>query len=73
MSSFFGFFDCDLQPTHVQEEISSVAMAYADLSENNEGPFEEIDAKDYTGSWYQAYIISKTSLHIMVHFSGSDA
>ncbi len=48
-------------------------MAYAELSENNQGPFEEVDAKDYAGSWYQAFIISKTSLHIMVHFSGSDA
>jgi hypothetical protein len=46
-------------------------MAYAELGDNNYEKFEEVDALDCAGTWYQAFIISKDSRHILVHFAGS--
>jgi hypothetical protein len=46
-------------------------MAYVERSGSQQEKFEEVDAVDCAGSWYQAFIISKSSHHIVVHFSGS--
>jgi hypothetical protein len=54
----------------MQESPSCVAMAYAERSGKNTEKFEEVDAVDCAGSWYQAFIISKDDHHVLVHFSG---
>jgi len=54
----------------MQESPSCVAMAYAERSDKNTEKFEEVDAIDCAGSWYQAFIISKDDHHVLVHFSG---
>lgn len=48
-------------------------IAYADHLEIKNDDYEEVDASssDYSGAWYQAFIISKSSNNILVHFSGS--
>jgi hypothetical protein len=54
----------------MQESPSCVAMAYVERSDKNTEKFEEVDAFDCAGSWYQAFIISKDDRHVLVHFSG---
>jgi hypothetical protein len=54
----------------VQESRSCVSMEYAELHDKNDAKFEEVDAFDCSGAWYQAFIISKDSHSILVHFSG---
>ncbi len=54
----------------VQESRSYVSMEYAELRDKNDAKFEEVDAFDCSGAWYQAFIISKDSHSILVHFSG---
>jgi hypothetical protein len=54
----------------LQESANNVLMAYVLQSDSRQERFEEVDALDCAGSWFQAFIISKTSHHIMVHFSG---
>jgi hypothetical protein len=54
-----------------QEDESSVMIAHADNSNQKQESYEEVDARDYNGDWYQAFIISRTNHQILVHFSGS--
>ena len=54
----------------LQESASSVVISHVEYFDGDRQIFEEVDALDCAGKWYQAFIISKTSHHIMVHFSG---
>ena len=66
---FFRFYDISGFDI-MQESPSCVAMAYVERSDKNTEKFEEVDAFDCAGSWYQAFIISKDDRHVLVHFSG---
>jgi len=51
-------------------DTASTALTPAELFVNSLQQWQEIDATDYEGSWFQAVVVLRTSSHVRVHFVG---